>query len=159
MRIWLPYILTTVAMVVVALAGMSATDIGDWYRNLNKPSWQPPDWAFGPAWTTIYVCIVAAVGMAWNVAEPGQRMTLLVVLGVNLGLNILWSYMFFAWRRPDWALIEVAFLWLSIIALMVVLYGMRPVSGWLMLPYLVWVTFASVLTATIVKLNPAFGSS
>lgn len=159
MRLVLPYLLTTLAMVVVAFAGMQATDIGEWYRNLNKPSWQPPDWAFGAAWTTIYICIIAAVGMAWNVAEVGEKQRLLLVLGVNLGLNILWSYLFFAWRRPDWALIEVVFLWISIVVLMIVLYGIRPASGLLMLPYFAWVSVASYLTLTIVRINPAFGSS
>ncbi len=159
MRAVLPYVLTSLAMVVVAVAGMQATDIGDWYRDLNKPSWQPPDWAFPVAWTSIYICIIAAVGMAWNVAEADDKVRLLWVLGINLGLNILWSFCFFAWRRPDWALIEVVFLWLSIVALMLVLYGMKPVSGLLMLPYFAWVSVAAYLTLTIVRINPAFGSS
>jgi tryptophan-rich sensory protein len=97
--------------------------------------------------------------MAWNVAEAGEKQRLLLVLGVNLGLNILWSYLFFAWRRPDWALIEVVFLWVSIVVLMIVLYGIRPASGLLMLPYFAWVSVASYLTLTIVRINPAFGSS
>lgn len=156
---WLPYLCITVAMCLVAFAGMWATDIGEWYRALNKPSWQPPDWVFGPAWTTIYLCIIAAVGMAWNAAEIGQKSPLLWVLSINLGLNVLWSFLFFTWRRPDWALYEVLALWLSIVVLMVVLYGIRPLSGWLILPYLLWVSFAAYLTLTIVRLNPVIGSS
>lgn len=159
MRAWLPYLLTTLAMLVVAIAGMWATDIGDWYRALNKPSWQPPDWVFGPAWTTIYVCIIAAVGIAWNSASPAEKSVLLLALGVNFALNVLWSFLFFTWRRPDWALAEVALLWLSIVVLMIVLYGIRSLSGLLMLPYLLWVSFAAFLTLAIVRLNAVTGST
>lgn len=155
MASWIPYAVMTGAMVVVGAVGGLATDVGPWYRQLNKPSWNPPDWLFGPAWTLIYICIIVAVGRAWNAAAAADKNLLLVALVVNLVLNVLWSVFFFTLRRPDWALIEAIVLWLSIVALLICLYRIVPSSGLLMLPYLVWVTFAAWLTLTIVRLNPA----
>lgn len=150
---WHAYAIIAGTMVVVALAGMLATDIGPWYRALKKPSWQPPDWLFGPAWTTIYGFIIAAVGQAWNHAPAEAHGTLLWLIGTNLVLNILWSVLFFTLRRPSWALVEVALLWLSIVAMMVAFGAHRPLAAWLLLPYLLWVTFAAYLNLTIVRLN------
>jgi len=154
---WIPYALITLAMVLVAIAGMWATDIGEWYQNLIKPSWQPPDWLFGPAWTTIYICIIAAVGMAWNRGPSESHATIIGLLVVNFALNIVWSILFFKLRRPDWALIEVVLLWSSVLSLIVYFKDINPLSSWLLLPYILWVTFAAYLTLTIVRLNKPFG--
>jgi len=145
----------TGVMFAVGAVGGLATEVGPWYRQLAKPSWHPPDWLFGPAWTLIYICIIVAVGRAWNVIDAADKSALMLLLAVNLGLNVLWSVLFFTLRRPAWALLEVAGLWISIAALLVFLYRIDPISGQLMLPYLVWVTFAAYLTLTIVRLNPA----
>ena len=124
---------------------------------LEKPAWQPPDWLFGPVWTLIYALAAVAGVSAWQGApQSAGRNRILALFAINAFLNLLWSLLFFRLHRPDWALIEVAFLWLSIIAL---IFGLRPfskVSTWLLAPYLLWVTFAAVLNATIVRLNPGF---
>ena len=152
---WAPYVITALGTVAMALAGIVATDIGPWYRALRKPSWQPPDWLFGPAWTTIYVFIVAAIGQGWNHAPAELRGTIFWLVVVNFVLNALWSTLFFKLRRPDLALVEVVPLWLSIAALMVLFADFRPLAAWLLLPYLLWVGFAAFLTLTIVRLNGA----
>jgi len=152
---WVPYAVMTGVMFVVGAVGGLATDVGPWYRQLAKPSWNPPDWLFGPAWTLIYICIIVAVGRAWNEINAADKGALMLLLAVNLVLNVLWSVLFFTLRRPAWALLEVAGLWISIAALLVFLYRIDRISGQLMLPYLVWVTFAAYLTLTIVRLNPA----
>jgi len=149
-----PYIATAVAMVMMALVGIVATDIGPWYRSLIKPSWQPPDWLFGPVWTTIYVLITLSIGLAWNAATAEQRQLLLVLLLINIVLNMLWSVLFFTLKRPTWAMFEIVLLWGSIVSLMWAVSTYKMVSLWLLAPYLLWATFAATLNASIIKLNP-----
>lgn len=150
-------LLAAAAAVLVGILGFLATDLSGWYLALEKPAWQPPDWLFGPVWTLIYALAAVAGVSAWQGApQSAGRNRILALFAINAFLNLLWSLLFFRLHRPDWALIEVAFLWLSIIAL---IFGLRPfskVSTWLLAPYLLWVTFAAVLNATIVRLNPGF---
>ena len=143
--------------VVVAVAGGVLTEIGPWYRGLRKPSWQPPDWAFGPVWTVILVLAAISAALAWEAAGgTGARSAVLAVLVVNSVLNIAWSGIFFKMKRPDWALIEVALLWVSIVALIVVLGAQSTTAGLLMVPYLVRVSIASFLNYRIVQMNKPF---
>lgn len=151
---WQPYAVMAGVLVVVAGLGMRATEIGPWYRALKKPAWQPPDWVFGPVWTTIYVLITWSVGRIWPQLAADERTTLIVLLSINLVLNIAWSYLFFTARRPAWSLIEVVPLWLSIAALIVFMAGTDALSAWLLVPYAVWVAVAAWLNRTIVRLNP-----
>ena len=152
---WMSYAAITAAIVVVGGVGGKATDVGPWYRNLVKPSWNPPDWAFPVAWSTIYLFIIAAVGGVWNVANSAQQSLILSVVLVNLVLNLFWSIVFFAMQKPQWALFEVALLWLSIVAMMGVFAMVKPLYAALLLPYLLWVSVASLLNLRIVQLNPA----
>ncbi len=143
----------------VALAGGLLTKIGPWYRGLRKPSWQPPDWAFGPAWTLIFGLTAWAGVLAWlRAPDDGSRLLIVVLFAINGGLNVLWSYLFFTRQRPDWAMGEVALLWLSIVALIVALAPISTLSALLLAPYLLWVSFASYLNWTVVQLNRPFHS-
>lgn len=139
--------------IVVGGVGGAATDIGPWYYALIKPSWQPPDWLFGPAWTTIYVLTAAAGVRAWRRGSASERRYYLGALALNLVLNILWSVIFFTLKRPDLALLEVLPLWLSIALLIRLVWRYSRLSSVLMLPYLLWVAFAAYLNWTIVQLN------
>lgn len=157
---WTPIIVAVVVAIVVAIAGGVATDIGPWYNGLKKPSWQPPNWAFGPVWTTIFTFAVIAAVMGWRGAPTDQdRLLIIVLFGVNAVLNILWSVLFFSMKRPDWALIEVAMLWLSILALIIFFWRFSPWSSLLLAPYLIWVSIASYLNLTILRLNGPFGTA
>lgn len=151
-----PIYIAILLSVLVGGIGGAATDIGPWYYQLQKPSWQPPDWLFGPAWTTIYILTSIAGVKAWRRANEVQRRYFLGALLLNLALNLLWSLIFFASQRPDIALLEVVPLWLSILLMMILVRGYSPVSTWLMLPYFAWVTFATYLNWTIVQLNAPF---
>ncbi|MFM7349723.1 MAG: TspO/MBR family protein [Erythrobacter sp.] len=146
--------------VILGGAGGALTEIGTWYRELNKPPWQPPDWLFGPAWTVI----LGLAGWSFyiglrNAATPGALAGVWALFAANFVLHFAWSPLFFKLRRPDWALAENVFLWLSVTSLLVVLPRLVGISfaGWLNVPYFVWVSFAFVLNARIVQLNRPFG--
>jgi tryptophan-rich sensory protein len=142
----------TIGIAVVLLGGL-ATEIGPWYANLVKPSWQPPNWVFGPVWTSIYLLTGIAAVRAWRRGNALQRKRFLIALGINCGLNVLWSFLFFHQQRPDLAFVEVLLLWLSILALVLLPWSYSRRSSLLILPYLIWVSFAAYLNATIVQLN------
>ena len=144
-----------IAALVAALGG-AATDLGPWYQGLAKPSWQPPDWLFGPVWTLIYALTGLAVVLAWVRAPPVGRRRLLLAVALNALLNIAWSELFFRFRRPDWALAELVLLWLSVVLLIAVVRPHSRRAAWLLVPYLVWVSFAGVLNRAVVRLNPPF---
>ncbi|MBS0240810.1 MAG: tryptophan-rich sensory protein [Proteobacteria bacterium] len=150
-----PLIVAGGGFAIVALIGGLATEIGPWYYALKKPSFQPPNWLFGPAWTVIFALIAIAAAQAW-VSAPSfdDRHRIVVAFVVNGVLNTLWSILFFKLRRPDWALAEVVLLWLSIVWLIVVAWPVSKAAVLLLLPYILWVSFAAVLNRAIVRLNP-----
>ncbi len=144
--------------IAVGMAGGQLTEIGPWYKSLRNPSWKPPDWAFGPIWTVILVMAAIAAALAWQAAPSTKaRSWIAAVLAINCALNILWSALFFKMRRPDWALAEVIFLWLSILSLILVLGYYSRTAGLLFIPYILWVSTAAILNYRIVQLNRPFG--
>lgn len=146
--------------VTVAGAGAFLTELSPWYYALRKPPWQPPDWLFGPAWTVILGLASLSAYLAWrNTPGQGDRLLIAGLFVANGALNLLWSPLFFKLRRPDWALIEVPFLWLSILAPMVLLAPVSRISALLLVPYLAWVSFAAFLNLAIVRLNRPFGGT
>ncbi len=150
-------IAAAVLAILVAGTGAALTDIGPWYHSLKTPDWKPPDWAFGPVWTTIFTLIAAAGVAAWRYTQTRQdRLILLSFFALNAILNISWSFLFFSLQRPDRALVEVAFLWASIVALMLVVSRWSSLAAVLLIPYLAWVTTAIVLNYEIVQLNGPF---
>jgi tryptophan-rich sensory protein len=143
--------------ITVAAAGGLLTDIGPWYQALRVPAWKPPDWAFGPVWTLIFTLAATTGVFAWRHApSSGDRGWLLALFAINGALNILWSLLFFRLRRPDWALYEVGLLWLSVLAMILSISRYYRPAMWLLLPYLVWVSIASALNASVVRLNGPF---
>ena len=153
---WGPVIVRVIGALVCGGAGGALTRIDAWYRNLRKPSWQPPDWLFGPVWTIIIGLSAWAAVIGWRHAATHEGQLFITALFViNVVLNCGWSYCFFWIRRPDIALREVAGLWLSIVALIVALAPVSTLGAALLTPYLLWVSFASFLNLTIVRLNGA----
>ena len=152
----LPILIAALTVLLMLGVGGWMTTIGSWYQDLRKPAWNPPNWVFGPAWTVILGLAAWSGVLAWtNASLSTERVRILVLFGINIVLHMLWSPLFFNLRRPDWALIEVPFLWLSIVALMFGLAPLSSASSWLLAPYLLWVTFAAFLNLTIVRLNGA----
>lgn len=130
------------------------TTVGSWYENLRKPVWNPPNWIFGPAWTVILGLAGWSGVLAWSHASDRMdEFFILSLFGANIILHMLWSPLFFNLKRPDWALIEIPFLWLSIVALILGLAPFSALASWLLAPYLLWVSFAAFLNLTIVRMN------
>jgi tryptophan-rich sensory protein len=131
-------------------------NVRTWFPLLNKPSWNPPGWLFAPVWTTLYVLMGAAIWRAWLAARPEDASsTRRLVAGyfVQLGFNALWSVLFFGLKQPQWALVEIAVLWGLLVWLQAGLWRTDRLAGALWAPYVLWVSFATVLNAAIVRLN------
>ncbi len=157
---WKPILVAGLAALLVASIGGSLTVIGPWYQGLAKPSWQPPDWLFAPAWTLIFATAAISAALAWRDAGPGPRREWIIGLfALNGFLNLLWSTLFFRVQRPDWAGFEVALLWLSILFLIVFLSRFSKRAALWLAPYILWVSFAALLNWTVVRLNAPFDAA
>jgi translocator protein len=158
MRRGRPIAIAAVAAICVALLGGLMTDLGPWYMGLKQPAWKPPDWAFGPIWTTIFALAAAAGVNGWRRARSRlERELMLVLFAANGFLNVFWSLLYFRLHRPDWSLAEVPLLWLSVLALIVLLARFAKPAAWMLAPYLVWVAAAAALNWQTVELNGPFG--
>lgn len=133
-------------------AYFTASSVGTWYQTLNKPSFNPPDWVFAPVWTALYVLIAAAGWRVWRRCGFSDRRAF-ALYGLQLGLNLMWSVLFFGMRNPGAAFLELALLWSAIVATLVLFWRSDRIAGALFAPYLAWVSFAGALNAAIWKLN------
>jgi tryptophan-rich sensory protein len=149
----------TIAIAVSELAGIigsvfTAPAIGGWYAGIIKPTWNPPAWVFGPVWTTLFMLMGIAAFLVWR--KGLERREVKIALGVFVGqlvLNTLWSIIFFGLHSPGGALIEIAFLWLAILATIIVFAKVSKPAAWLLVPYIAWVSFAGYLNYSIWMLN------
>jgi translocator protein len=142
------------SFVVAAVGGMfTAAAMPEWYMTLAKPAFNPPSWIFGPVWTALYIMMAVAAWLVWKASGFRGAAAALTVYGVQLGLNLAWSGIFFALRSPGWALVEIVVLWLAILATAVLFFRHSRAAGWLLMPYLLWVSFAAVLNGAIWRLN------
>lgn len=138
---------------VAALGGLAtASSVGTWYQALTKPSFNPPDWVFGPVWTALYVLIAISGWLVWRKAGFSDRAAFLVY-GAQLLLNLLWSVLFFGMRQPVFAMIDLIVLWIAIAGTMLMFARHDRAAALLLAPYILWVSFAGVLNAAIVVLN------
>lgn len=149
-----------VALVVVgiclgvgALGGvLTASSVGSWYPTLSKPSWNPPGSVFGPVWTALYVMMAIAYWVVWKARGFAARRAT-TLFAIQLGLNLFWSALFFGLRRPDWALLEIVILLGAITLTAVEFRKVSRLAAALLVPYLLWVAYATSLNAAIVWLN------
>jgi tryptophan-rich sensory protein len=126
---------------------------GQWYEELAKPWWRPPNWLFPPAWAVLFATIAVAGWLVWRTAGFAGAAVPLAIYAVQLGFNFAWSALFFGMRRPDLAMLEVMALWGSILATILNFHTVDPFAAWLLVPYLCWVTFAAGLNCAIWRLN------
>jgi len=138
------------------LLGALATtpSIGGWFKGLAKPSFNPPNWIFGPVWTTLYLLMGIALFLVWRrgLKTAGVKAALVLFL-IQLVLNVLWSVLFFGLHQPALAFFEIAALWVLILLTMLKFFGFSRPAGWLLFPYLLWVSFASLLNFFLWRLN------
>ncbi len=152
---WIGLIICLAICFTAAGIGSAVTTpkIDNWYASLEKPSWKPPNWIFGPVWSALYLGMAVAAWLVWRrggwVDAKGQ----LLLFGVQLFLNVLWSCLFFGLQRPGLAFVEVLLLWAAIVATMAAFWVRSTLAGLLFVPYLAWVGFASVLNFVIWRLN------
>lgn len=132
---------------------------GNWYRDLAKPSWRPPDWLFGPVWLVLYLSIAVSGWLVWRRAGFDGAALALAVYAVQLVLNGLWSAVFFGLRRPGLALMEIICLWLAIVVTIGAFHPVHSTAAYLLIPYACWVGFAVILNHRIWRLNPVHASS
>ena len=131
----------------------TSSSVGSWYQTLEKPPFNPPSWVFGPVWTVLYGMMAVAVWLVWRNAAPGQARLPITLFAIQLVLNVAWSLLFFGLRQPGWAFAELCLLWLAIGATLLTFWPVSRPAAWLMVPYLLWVSFAGVLNLNIWLLN------
>ncbi|MDZ7643276.1 MAG: TspO/MBR family protein [Woeseiaceae bacterium] len=147
---WL--LLTFVASVVGARA---STQAPAFYAQLDQPAWAPPAWLFGPVWTTLFALMAISAWLVWLSGGLRTRRVALALYVVQLAMNALWSWLFFAWQLGALAFAEVVLLWFLILATLVAFWRIRVVAGVLLVPYLAWVGFAAILNFALWLRNPA----
>lgn len=132
----------------------NARSIPTWYATLNKPSFSPPNSVFAPVWTALYIMMAIAAFLVWRRGIQTPWVTqALIAFGVQLVLNTLWSILFFGLRQPGWAFGEIVLLWIAILATIVIFSRIAPAAAWLMVPYILWVSFAAVLNFSLWRIN------
>ena len=148
-----------ISIVVAELAGIigslfTTPSINGWYAGIIKPALNPPAWVFGPVWTTLFAMMGISAFLIWK--EGLDRRDVKITLGIFIGqlvLNTVWSIIFFGLHNPGGALIEIVFLWLAILATIIAFAKISRPAAWLLLPYILWVTFAGYLNYSIWNLN------
>jgi len=148
------------AVVVCQLAGVlgslfTSPQIPTWYATLQKPGFSPPNWLFAPVWIILFVLMGISAYLVWNKGLEYKEVKMsLLVFGIQLALNVLWSFLFFGLQSPFHAFIEIIILWATIAFTIVSFSKISKSAGLLLLPYILWVSFAMILNFYIWKLNP-----
>jgi translocator protein len=140
------------ALAAGAVGAVASADAASFYDQLSKPSWAPPASVFGPVWTTLYVLMGVAAWLVWRSPEPSRLA--LTLFGAQLVANALWSWLFFSWRSGSAALVDVLVLLALVVATVAAFWRRSRVAGWLLVPYALWVSFATVLTWVLLVRNP-----
>ena len=140
--------------IAAALGAAASAQASVLYDQLLLPGWAPPAWLFAPVWTVLYTMMAFAAWMVWRVGGLAQHRSLLILFVAQLMLNSLWSWLFFGWQRGELAFANIIALWLMIVVILEGFRRVRPLAAALMVPYLLWVSFAAVLNFTVWQLNP-----
>ena len=132
----------------------TAPEIHGWYLHLNKPVWNPPNWLFAPVWTLLYVLMGIAFYLVWKTpAAKDTRRWAMIIFIAQFALNMLWSFIFFRQHRMGWAFADIVLLLLAIFCTIIAFSRIHTTAAWLLVPYICWVSFASILNYTIWQMN------
>lgn len=153
-RIFRLFISLLIPLCLGYIAGLfTAEAVPDWFASLNKPSFSPPNWIFGPVWTVLYIILGISFFLIWKQPANKKRDIAIVVFLTQLLLNFGWSFIFFYFNMIGLALVEIVLLWISIVLMLVLFYRIKPLAAYINIPYLLWVTFATILNAFYYILN------
>ncbi len=142
-----------ISFVAAAIGSVASIQAGSFYAQLARPEWAPPSNIFGPVWTVLYALMGIAAWLVWRAGGFRAARTALALFLVQLAVNALWSWLFFGWHLGGAALADIVLLWLLVVATLVAFWRIRPVAGALLIPYLLWVTFAAALNHSVWQLN------
>jgi translocator protein len=145
-------------LIPLAVGGASgfftASGVQTWYTTIQKPYWNPPNWIFGPVWTSLYIMMGIALFLVWKEECSGVlKKTAIALFAIQLILNFFWSLIFFGMHQPGWALVEIIAMWLAILATIFAFANVNKTAAWLLVPYIAWVSFATILNYTLWKIN------
>lgn len=132
---------------------LTAGSVNGWYMTLNKPEFNPPNWVFGPVWTTLYLVMGISLYRIWRLPSDTQRNVAILIFLLQMTLNFFWSLIFFGWQEMGIALIEIIMLWISIAFMIRHFYQLDRAAGYMNIPYILWVSFATMLNAAYFLLN------
>jgi len=156
MKNWMKLVISiALPLAVGGVAGLfTRPEIDKWYQTIDKPDWQPPSWVFGPVWTVLYILMGMALYLVWKSNAPANKKRPAIILWIiQLVFNFFWSFIFFRQHQLDWALGEIIVLWFFILLTIFAFARVSKLAAWLLVPYISWVSFASILTYTIYQLN------
>ena len=144
----------TLPLLIGGISGFAtATSINDWYVHINKPSFNPPNYLFGPVWTTLYILMGISFYMILQSTASELRKKAIAIFCIQLFLNFFWSFIFFKFQLLGLAFIEIILMWVSILTMIIIFFEINRKAALLQIPYLLWVSFASVLNGSIWLLN------
>lgn len=143
-----------ITFVAAGIGGLASVDSPQFYRNLVLPAWAPPPSVFGPVWTVLYAFMDIAAWLVWRTGGFGPARTALILYLSQLGINALWTWLFFGWRLGAASFLDILLLWALLAAALAAFWRIKPLAGALLVPYLLWVTYAAALNYAIWRLNP-----
>ena len=146
-------VLIIICNLIGSLGAIWTSSDGDWYKNIKKPSFNPPNWIFGPVWTLLFTLMGISLYLVWTSPSSKIRLIALILFGIQFLFNVAWSYLFFGINKPGLAFTEILILLGFIIATTIYFFRVNKISGYLLIPYILWVSFASILNYSIWKLN------
>jgi len=141
------------SFLVSAVGAAASIQAKSFYLVLTQPTWAPPSWVFGPVWTILYAMMAIAAWLVWRVGGFKKNFMALSFFLVQLALNALWSWLFFYWHSGSLAFVDIVLLWVFIVITLILFWRVRPLAGVLLIPYLLWVSFASALNYSLWQLN------
>jgi translocator protein len=141
-------------LIVGSISGIATSgNINTWHATLNKPVFNPPNYLFGPVWTVLYLLMGISLFMIWRSPSGDLRNYALAIFSIQLVLNFAWSFIFFHFKQTGWAFMEIILIWISVLAMIIIFYRINRTAAFLQIPYILWVSFASVLNGAIWWLN------
>jgi benzodiazapine receptor len=144
----------SVSFIAAAIGGAASIQAGSFYGQIVRPDWAPPPEVFGPVWTVLYALMGVAAWLVWRIGGSRHSRAALALFVAQLVLNSLWSWLFFGWHLGALAFADIMLLWALIVATLLAFWRLRPLAGALLVPYLLWVSFAAALNYSLWQLNP-----